>query len=337
MGENSRAAPTQRRNFSDIIQYHTKMNGITQPQLVILQHESIGEMNHAKNGVQKSVHVVVKNTPFHITLGFNNPSKDTNFIYLTAEALLMYDCEEDRFVDFVRDKPLEYKGTMSPAGDTMKFEIRLKKLSSQLEDMFFKIRFRCVDTNTKQEVPSLEVTSLPIKVVSKPEQAARIIGGEKKGTEKKAPRAKKRTHNEMMYETIQRMEKQQQEQHNMLQAILTQQAPGPFSSAVVPPSKKENDSVVTIEQAICNLVSAFDAVPAAERPLKMRRIAEVLPTTTTTTLREISGHLQANAETLQRSSWTNATSAVPFTQPIDVSSDLLTVDEDFYTDFLSSF
>lgn len=296
-------------------------------------------MNHAKNGVQKQVHVVVKNTPFHITLGFLNPSKDTNFIYLTAEALLMYDCEEDRYVDFVRDKPLEYKGTMSPSGDTMKFEIRLKKLSSQLEDMFFKIRFRCVDAN-KQEIPSLEVTSLPIKVVSKPEQAARIIGSgcEKKGAEKKAPRAKKRSHNDMMYETIQRMEKQQQEQHNMLQALLTQQVPGPFSSTVcVPASKKDNDSVVTIEQAICTLVSAFDAVPAAERPLKMRRIAEALPTSTTAALREISGHLQANAESLQRSSWTNTTAAVPYTQPIDVASDLLTVDEDFYTDFLSSF
>jgi len=74
-------------------------------------------------------------------------------------------------VDFVKLKPLEYKVRVNDSGSKVNVECRLKVLSSQLEDMNFRIKFIALDPITQKEIcPLLTTISDPIKVISKPEQ-----------------------------------------------------------------------------------------------------------------------------------------------------------------------
>lgn len=60
---------------------------------------------------------------------------------------------------------------VNESGSKVNVECRLKVLSSQLEDMFFKIKFIALDPITQREIsPMLTVVSEAIKVISKPEQ-----------------------------------------------------------------------------------------------------------------------------------------------------------------------
>lgn len=122
------------------------------------------------------MHVVVKNQPFLVQVGMSSNSsleaQAFDFKKASLEARLLYDCDQLKEVDFVKLKPLEYKCHASDfdRGDQITVELKLKVLSSQLEDMFFRIRFTALHPVTKQPVPSLTVVSEPIKVVSKPDQ-----------------------------------------------------------------------------------------------------------------------------------------------------------------------
>lgn len=267
------------------------------PQLIILEHTSLAEEKFSKNGVHKNVHVVVKNTPFHITVGVKNTlSSNLNFNNITAEALLMYDCEGDRFVDFVNIKPIEYKGNINGNSDKMILEIRLKKLSSHLEDMFFKIRIKGVDNNTKEDIPYLFTTSQPIKVVSKPEQVTRIKQLQSgKKLPPKTTRKRKRSVNDMMYESIQNIEKQQEEQKEILRKILEKNNSSTCST-------DDNNNTTTtqkkgvstdLEEALNNLLYAYENTNPIERPLKIRKVARNSSVSNTSSIIEILSHLQS--------------------------------------------
>uniref|UniRef100_A0A7S4MG65 Uncharacterized protein n=1 Tax=Vannella robusta TaxID=1487602 RepID=A0A7S4MG65_9EUKA len=277
----------------------------TIPQLVILEHTSLAEEKFAKNGIQKNVHVVVKNTPFHITVGFANLSSPSqlNFNIVTAEVLLMYDCEGDRFVDFIKNKPLEYKGTMNDTGDKMTLEIRMKKLSSHLEDMFFKIRVKGVDSQTKEDIPNLHVTSQPIKVVSKPEQVTRIKQKQSGVKAPKKPRTKKRSMNEMMLESMQKLEQQQAEQRQLLESLVFAQSSTGTSSGDVSADKilssitnSKKGASVDLEQALQNLLVAYDNTDPMERPLKIRKVVGNSTASGVSSLIELSSQLLCNSQ-----------------------------------------
>lgn len=94
-----------------------------------------------------------------------------DFAATPLEVRLLYDCDKLKEVDFVKLKPLEARCHVNERGDQVTMEIRLKVLSSQLEDMFFRLRLVAVDSVTKQRLDQFSVVSEPIKVVSKPEQA----------------------------------------------------------------------------------------------------------------------------------------------------------------------
>jgi hypothetical protein len=73
----------------------------------------------------------------------------------------------EKEVDYVENKPFQFKVNVVNGGRQVDIEVRLKVLSSQHEDMFFVVKFMALDPLTKREVsPYLVVHSLPIKVIS---------------------------------------------------------------------------------------------------------------------------------------------------------------------------
>jgi len=308
--------------------------------LVILEHTSQAEEKYVRNGDQKNVHVVVKNTPFFIKVGLTPALPGIDFNLITVEAQLMYDCDGDRFVDFVKNKPLEYKGTINEKADVMTLEVRLKKLSSHLEDMFFKIRLKGVDSYTKEPIPSLCITTQPIKVVSKPEQVARIKEGQS-GQKPVTPaaRTKKRSLNELMYETMQKIEKQQQEHQALLQQLATNNG-----SSAVPTDKKSKvlDSD-PLESALHNLLAAYQKTDPSDRPIKIRKLVRKAAAKEVDALSEFTNHLQYSLQkddscTLSDDSYLTSAAAsstkVEASGNSSISYDELQRIDEFYRDLL---
>eukprot|EP01096_Ripella_sp_DP13-Kostka_P015670 TRINITY_DN741_c3_g1_i2.p1 TRINITY_DN741_c3_g1~~TRINITY_DN741_c3_g1_i2.p1 ORF type:complete len:456 (-),score=210.04 TRINITY_DN741_c3_g1_i2:490-1857(-) len=175
--------------------------------LVIKKQTSLAEEKLGQEGEQKLVHIVVKNTPFLIHLELQPLSSSTtpslstsgnflqqqhthlmdqdqhmhylslqsslNFSNIHIDASLVYDSPDLKAVDFVRAKPLDFKAQPLDKPDSLTLETRIKVLTSQHEDMMFRIRISGLDVSTKKEIPGLDVITVPIKVVSKPDQAHR--------------------------------------------------------------------------------------------------------------------------------------------------------------------
>jgi len=130
--------------------------------------------------------------------------------HVAFDAALLYDTEGEKGVDFVKVKPIEFKCAPNETGDQVAMELRIKVLTSQHEDMFFKVRIQGLDPVTKQEIPNLKAITSPIKVISKPEQLKK---------RQPPPPSKKRTVNDMVVEAITRIEKQQIEQSMILEKL----------------------------------------------------------------------------------------------------------------------
>jgi hypothetical protein len=106
---------------------------------------------------------------------------------------------------------MEFKSSPADEGRTLDTEVRLKVLSSQHEDMLFKVRIQGYHPVTREMINGFSVVSAPIKVISKPEQL-----------KKKAP-AKKRTASDLLTDTIQRIERKQLEQQELIEKLVQQQ------------------------------------------------------------------------------------------------------------------
>jgi hypothetical protein len=91
---------------------------IWEQKLVIAEQTCLLEEKFSKNGVQKNVHVVVKNTPFTITLVLLD-KQSINFNQFSADVQLVYDCSTLKEVDFVKLKPMEFKLKPSDEGDQL--------------------------------------------------------------------------------------------------------------------------------------------------------------------------------------------------------------------------
>lgn len=151
--------------------------------------------------------MVVKNTPFSITLMLLD-QQALNFNQVTADVQLVYDCATLKEVDFVKLKPMDFKLKPSDDGDQLSVEIRIKVLTSQLEDMFFRVRIALIDPRTMQELsPLFIVLSHPIRVVSKPDQV------------KKKIKKRKRAPTDNLMDTLTRIEVQQKEQQRLLKKL----------------------------------------------------------------------------------------------------------------------
>jgi len=173
--------------------------------LVITEQTSLLEEKFSKNGVQKNVHVVVKNNPFIVTLVVLD--KHINFNQVATDIQLVYDCASLKEVDFVKLKPMDFKVKCNEEGDQLTVELRIKVLTSQLEDMFFRVKIALVDPHTQKEIPHCMVLTHPIRVVSKPDQV------------KKKIKKRKRAPTDNLMDTLNRIEVQQKEQQRLLKRL----------------------------------------------------------------------------------------------------------------------
>jgi len=111
----------------------------------------------------------------------------------------------------VKVKPMDFKATPSENGQQLQVELRIKVLTSQHEDMLFRVKVQGFHPLSREELPGISVVTPPIKVISKPEQL-----------KKKQP-SKKRTVSDMLVETMIRIEKKQEEQQQLLDKMMKQQ------------------------------------------------------------------------------------------------------------------
>jgi len=153
------------------------------PQLVILLQGNLTSEHFSKNGIAKQVHVVVKNLVFVIEVGSN---VDLNKCNLEAKLLYDFDREDDiKEVSYVKNEPLEYKVNILDGGTKATIETRIKVLTSQHEDMLFRVRLVAIDPMTGT---SFGAITQPIKVISKMTQ----VGKSTKTKDVNSPAGKKR-------------------------------------------------------------------------------------------------------------------------------------------------
>jgi hypothetical protein len=256
--------------------------------MIVIKQGSLHQDKTSKNGVTKNMHMVVKNTPFCITVG----SSDSSFDFSTAkmEASLLYDSEERKAVPFLQKLPLEYFTHLNASGDQVTVEFRIKVLTSQYEGSLFLLKIEA--TNDKGTISTI---SESIKVVSKPEQIRRLKQAAPQIKSETVTPAKKRrrvsdeesvdTSSSDVMEMLQAIRDTQLRQMELLQqsmAIHDAQAcfspedfsPLDLSSEVMEVADKHAAIPLSLEQAFQQLIAAYNATDAAERPLKIRRLLE---------------------------------------------------------------
>jgi hypothetical protein len=274
--------------------------------VTIVKQSSPFEERVTRNGIQRDIHVVIKNSPFAVQIAVSrNCEIDLN--HIAFEASLLYDTDGEKGVDFVKLKPIEYKCIPNEAGDQVSVELRIKVLTSQHEDMFFKVKIQGQDPVSKQEIPNLKVITSPIKVISKPEQlkkrqpgapamAPPIITQQQGITPTLVapvpnpnitvtnPNSKKRTVNDLVIEAITRIEKQQSEQANSLDRIMQfiaipkqEGSLNPNTSwEFLPPLAKSQRKEDSFESHFGALLKSFQSLDPNSRAEKVRRVARGL-------------------------------------------------------------
>lgn len=187
--------------------------------LCLLKQTSAVQEPFSRNGVTRDVHVVVKNAPFNVDIGFA-PSvyveKTNDFRYLALDVTLLYDCDNYKSVYFVNSKPITFKPKISENGETLSLQCRIQALTSQHEGQFFRIYVKAYNPTRPDDAEAFFISSEPIKVVSKPEQLRSKAERGKKVN-------KKRTMNDVLNDRVQHLEEQQQMHLRLLEALFSQQ------------------------------------------------------------------------------------------------------------------
>jgi len=203
-----------------------------------------------------------------------------NLTELPLEPKLFYDTQDLKEVPFVKITPMTYKSQISDSG-TVQFEIRLMVLSSQMEDLNFRIRLTPIDPLSKLRLEEMSVLSEPIKVVSKPEQARResktTLDSNKKGNKKRVAPA-----SDSVADVLNRLETQVSQQQQLLvklteatqlnqaqnQSLLNLMKSQPIREEVV-------SKPLDIESAFAAFLEAYNNTEPQERPSKMNKIAKL--------------------------------------------------------------
>jgi hypothetical protein len=195
------------------------------------------------------------------------------------EGELLYDLPTRKEVEAIAGKSLEYVVHPSVDGMSCSVDFRIKVLTTQHQNNFFIIRAALVSEGER-----LEVSTNPIKSVSKPEQIRRRLslqqGKEVKEEEKPsfvAPpctASKKRARSEELLTTLDEMKEVQRQQTEILTILLQKQfQPQPMKVEATSPLPK----CPTIEEALALLIRAYEAESCAERPMKLRKLASSFP------------------------------------------------------------
>jgi len=250
---------------------------------VILRQNASNTEHIYKNGLQKKVHVVVKNHPFIIQVGLTTNNWEghrIDFSRCTLEARLVYDNESLKEVSFVKMKPLEFKCHVNERGDQVTAEIRPKVLTSQLEDMLFRVKFVPLDSS-KQAIGDICVFSEPIKVVSKPEQVKKRKRTEPKPKPAPAPKEDKGKVNETLVDDLTKIDLICDNNQNLLMMLdQTLQTNADLYSTLSANlvGQRTNEKprpppadLTPFEQAFMSFVEAYDHLDPEEKPSRIRR------------------------------------------------------------------
>lgn len=268
--------------------------------LVILKQQAAAEERFAKNGIQKNVHVVVKNSPFVVQVGQNPQAQLPHFDLsrVAFECSLVYDTDVPdpqlsnqpaKYVDFVRVKPMEFKAVPTERGDQVSVELRIKVLTSQHEDMFFRVLIQGLDPITRTPITNLRIYTEPIKVISKPEQIKRRLA-EDTVSDTKTPRImtsssmpvsapRKRNMNESLVDSLGRIEQQQQQHGKMLEQILEMQqqiSPAKRPCLALPSSTKSCESEMEFSAAFSCLLKSYSALDRDHRAVAVRHLVRTV-------------------------------------------------------------
>jgi hypothetical protein len=248
-----------------------------QPRLTIVKQNCLAEESiENKNGDPTTVCVVVKHSPFVVQLSVNgsNATGWNDLTRMSFDAKLIYDTTEAKEVDFIKLKPLEFKVKVEESNLLVNIECRIKVLTRQLEDMFFRLRFTALDPITKRELlPSLTTVSQPIKVISKPEQLRNVL-----------PQTNKRKLNDVVSQGLDQIESNQKSQDRLIEQLkdqisflvqdrikLQQQLiQSPAVSREKPSSQTDEDLDVSVENAFKDLLVYFNSLPSHVRAKRMR-------------------------------------------------------------------
>jgi hypothetical protein len=258
--------------------------------LVLHKQDALLVEKFAQNGIWKELHTVAKGMPFVLEIR----GEDINMTRVKFDAKLVYDLrseedtEEEKFVDFVKHEPLEHRTHISSDGTSATIECRIKVLSSQHDNMFFRIKVMATDVENGLVAV---VTSHPIKVVSKAntvkrKQAAAASGQPMPKKERVStsmpvtPPSPVTTGQEQILDSLARLEQQSQESQQMLKRLLScnhqfssplelplegDQAQFAFSSSAPVPMGEDFDA------AFRAFITSFNRIPPTQKAHKVRK------------------------------------------------------------------
>eukprot|EP00211_Chloroparvula_japonica_P005870 CAMPEP_0119120956 /NCGR_PEP_ID=MMETSP1310-20130426/1784_1 /TAXON_ID=464262 /ORGANISM="Genus nov. species nov., Strain RCC2339" /LENGTH=357 /DNA_ID=CAMNT_0007110479 /DNA_START=71 /DNA_END=1144 /DNA_ORIENTATION=+ len=340
------------------------------PSLMITKQESLATQEVARDGVHRKVCVNVKNMPFALDLSVVNnfpqtSSKFINFRRCSVEASVCYDARdpaEGKKVELVSSKkPVTYKFQVSDKNvDEGSLEVRMLVLTSQHEDSLFRLHVRVLDSH--QELV-LSTISEAIKVVSKPDQVRRIRGEKVQSSGK----GKKRTHSDMVGDTLSRIEEAQRRQEQLLLRLLggrdvgdgaddtmeedtdcgEESGPPPAPAVTEPPRQAgATDGELSLvplpsfDKTLALALKQFAAIPSDERPNKIRRVLQSSTMDAVRSMTELcdivtaetSRGLQATASTASARSARGTNASSPIGDPM-VTGDEVTGSSFGYSDF----
>jgi len=236
----------------------------------------------SKNGLKKTVHYIVKNTPFELKIRIpqeliNSHSFKTGVI----ECKLLLDQSGFKEVDYsVKSKPLEYEILMNDGRECV-IRFKVKVLSTYFEKSLFVISiklnngdktiecstdsFKSVSKQTQIQKKITEVKGFSQKLENNP------VGVKPKGNKKK------RTKTDELLEMLETIKGEQQQQSEILKTIM--KGDGGLKDNV-------NNQVDTKEPAMSDeeyfqhcLLKLMDSYQKLgnDRPLKMKRVLESNP------------------------------------------------------------
>ena len=135
--------------------------------LTLIKQEDYTNEKLCIGGVVTTVHNIVKNSPFQLTFLINEQAvaRESNF---SIDCKLFYDTVPYKPVDYLSVKPLDFKIVSSRSPTTLVIEAKVKVLTSQREDILFRVGVQIADAMNN---PITECAfSDPVRVVSKTEQ-----------------------------------------------------------------------------------------------------------------------------------------------------------------------
>lgn len=247
------------------------------PRLELGEQTGLETEDYLSHGQRTRLHYVIKNHWFQVDVRLcsDNANNNVDFRSASVHAKLVYDTAEEREVTMLRTDPLEYKGVVDSTDPTRcRVDARISALSTQHEDMNFRLLIELVDTQSKKVMPGVRVRSEPIQVISKPAVLKGKYGPNRaqlKGKSKSVGVGKKRQRTEAggdeMIATLNTIAAENRETLELLRRIESSAAER--SMALMAGGTEGSDE--RFRHLFTMLVREYVSTPVDERPSKLQR------------------------------------------------------------------